>query len=85
MTPELFSDSDECVSGSDDDDMYEEDDDYEDDDHEDGSDDYDGETDDEYEHSGSETCSSSGDHRESDSCDDKARFFCYLLITWIDT
>ncbi|XP_021743657.1 rho GTPase-activating protein REN1-like [Chenopodium quinoa] len=69
----LFSDSDESGSGTEeasDDEMYEDDDDYiEDDDHEDASD-HD-ETDDDYEHSACETCSGSGDHGESDSCDDK--------------
>ncbi|XP_021861394.1 rho GTPase-activating protein REN1 isoform X2 [Spinacia oleracea] len=70
----LFSDSDESGSGTEeasDEDMYEDDDDdsLEDDDHEDASD-HD-ETDDDYEHSVTETCSGSGDHEESDYCDDK--------------
>lgn len=67
VSPELFSDSDESYTGTeegtDDDDIYDDDD---DDDHEDASG-----TGSDYEHSGSETCSRSGDNGGSNSYDDK--------------
>jgi len=81
VSPELFSDSEESCTGTEegtdeyDDDIYDDDDDDYDDDDDDDHEDASG-IDSDYEHSGSQTCSGTGDHGGSDSYDDKASTGC---------